>query len=131
MISLLLVRDDQNAERTMGKLTAEGLSLFTLELPWKNNQHDISCIPEGRYSLAFTWSQTHQKFMWHICGVPGRDAIEIHIGNTVKDVLGCVVVGLGRQQDSISESTAAYSEFLAFMKPYQEHGGFISIVKAA
>jgi hypothetical protein len=126
-IELHIVRDDQNEHRTLGTMIGQGWTLDTLELPWKNNQHDISCIPTGRYALAFTWSQHHGKSMWHICGVPGREAIEIHVGNTVKDSLGCVLVGLERQQDSILESISAYAQFLTHMKPYQDHGGWITI----
>ena len=25
---------------------------FTIELPWKNNEPRVSCIPEGRYQLT-------------------------------------------------------------------------------
>ena len=35
---------------TNGKLECEGkLICNTIELPWKNNEKRVSCIPEGKY----------------------------------------------------------------------------------
>jgi hypothetical protein len=35
-----------------GKLECEGkLICHTIELPWKNNETKVSCIPEGKYFI--------------------------------------------------------------------------------
>ena len=52
-----LKRSIDHADQTVGifkvypSIVAEGdnLNLFTLELPWKDNQRNISCIPAGYY----------------------------------------------------------------------------------
>ncbi len=63
---------------------------FTIELPWLNNAHKISCIPEGRYELR---KRFDEKFHWHIevCHVPERDCILMHPANNAKlELEGCI-----------------------------------------
>lgn len=66
----------------------------SVELPWKDNQHFISCIPAGTYRCT---KMVHIKHgtIWRVNGVPGRDDILLHQGNTIKDLLGCIAPGLG------------------------------------
>ena len=53
---------------------------YTIELPWRNNIRMESCIPEGRYPLAFRFSKRHQWHL-HVKEVPGRSLILIHKAN--------------------------------------------------
>ena len=47
-INLLLIRDTFTEESTIGRLFINGeLFCDTLENPWKDNQRNISCIPDG------------------------------------------------------------------------------------
>jgi hypothetical protein len=49
-------------EGTNGKLVCEGKFIcYTIELPWKNNEKRVSCIPEGKY---FIKKRHSQKFQW-------------------------------------------------------------------
>jgi len=86
-----------------GKQTLGNLSLYnssgslvyeckTLELPWKNNMRQISCIPKGEYKVVVRVSQKYQK-RYHILSVPNRTLILIHHGNYYTQTLGCVLVG--------------------------------------
>jgi hypothetical protein len=62
----------------------------TIELPWKENQKGISCIPEGRYELQKRYSP---RFKWHLLvkGVKGRSVILIHPANDAqKELKGCI-----------------------------------------
>lgn len=62
----------------------------SIELPWKNNQRRISCIPEGRYELRKRYSR---RFGWHLLvnNVVNRDYILIHAYNDVlKESKGCI-----------------------------------------
>ena len=62
----------------------------TIELPWRNNQRRISCIPEGRYKLSKRYTA---RFNLHcrVENVPGRDAILIHSFNrALKESKGCI-----------------------------------------
>ena len=69
-----------------------------LELPWKDNQHDISCIPEGVYSVVkYDSPKKGRVFLFN--DVPDRGAIEMHIGNFAYggkvDTKGCLLPGTG------------------------------------
>lgn len=65
----------------------------TLELPDKGNQTLISCIPEGVYDCEKRWSKRF-KDHFHIKDVTGREWILVHNANFVRELLGCVAVGL-------------------------------------
>lgn len=76
---------------TNGKLECEGkLICNTIELPWKNNERKVSCIPEGKYLLQKRYSK---KFKWHIeiVNVTNRTSILFHPANNAKKELnGCI-----------------------------------------
>ena len=78
-------------EGTNGVLQSEGKVICkTIELPWKQNQKRVSCIPEGEYFLQKRYSN---KFQWHIevCGVAGRSYILFHpANNALKELNGCI-----------------------------------------
>jgi len=68
----------------------DGLVCYAIELPWRENVRNISCIPEGTYRLAKRYSK---RFGWHILirDVPMRSAILIHPANNAKKELrGCI-----------------------------------------
>jgi hypothetical protein len=76
-----------------GMMTWDGATLcFTLELPWKDNEHLVSCIPAGKYDCI---KHDSAKFpnTWELLNVPDREEILIHTGNTMKDTHGCILVG--------------------------------------
>jgi len=65
----------------------------TIELPWKNNRKNVSCIPEGTYNVE-KYKSPSKGLCFHIIDVEGRDSILIHKGNYVKsDTKGCILVG--------------------------------------
>jgi hypothetical protein len=66
----------------------------TLELPWKDNQKNVSCIPAGTYPVKKIYSMRFKRNVFLLSNVPNRDAVEIHVGNTVKDIQGCILVGM-------------------------------------
>jgi hypothetical protein len=62
----------------------------TIELPWKENQQRISCIPEGRYELKKRYTP---RFGYHLLvrDVPGRSNILIHaFNNALEESKGCI-----------------------------------------
>ena len=82
----------------------------TLENPWKDNQRNISCIPEGEYKVRLRLareSATRDYLHLLVQDVPDRDWILFHRGNSAKDTSGCILVGLGSQQDFVQNSTLA------------------------
>ena len=111
MINLLLIRDTFSKESTIGELFLNGERICdTLENPWQDNQRNVSCIPEGIYPVRLRLpreSGTRDYIHLLVKEVKDRDYILIHIGNTAKDTSGCILVGLGSQQDFVSNSTLA------------------------
>ena len=111
---------------------AEGTVIFTfdtLELPWKNNDVGISCIPEGVYIAKRRHSEKYKNHM-HITGVEGRSLILIHWGNYAgsvnpktghPDIKGCVLTGNGFKDitgdgiDEILRSKTTFKKLMAIM----------------
>jgi len=69
------------------------LSVKTLELPYLENQKNISCIPPGTYDVEIIHSVRFGD-CFLVKDVPDRDAILIHKGNFVSDTKGCILVGM-------------------------------------
>jgi hypothetical protein len=65
----------------------------TLELPWRDNQRNISRIPAGEYEAIKYYSPKFKRTVILLLDVPERTGIEIHPGNTIDDTTGCIVVG--------------------------------------
>lgn len=99
---LLVTRISNDNNQCLGTFAVSGTELFmgkTLELPWKNNQHDISCIPRGIYICKYTRSNRlsalagHDVFTYEVLDVPGRAGIRIHSANYFFQLLGCIALG--------------------------------------
>ena len=111
MINLLLIRDTFTEESTIGELFINGERICdTLERPYFNNQRNISCIPEGVYPVRLRLpreSATRDYVHLLVQDVPDRDWILFHRGNYPYQSQGCILVGLGSQQDFVSNSVLA------------------------
>ena len=111
LINLLLIRDTFTDKSTLGELFVNGERICdTLENPWQDNQRNISCIPEGQYPVRLRLArESASRDYLHLLvqDVPNRDWILFHRGNTAKDTSGCILVGLGSQQDAVNNSTLA------------------------
>lgn len=97
-------------KETLGSLYLEENSVLsnwiakTLELPWLQNKHNISCIPEGNYTVIKEKSSNgHQYPHFRVINVPNRNGILWHKITYVKDLRGCIGIG-GRFQDLNSDN---------------------------
>ncbi len=62
----------------------------SIELPWLDNHHQTSCIPEGTYNVVKHLSP-HLGEVMMLENVPDRDLIYIHPANNAKlELLGCI-----------------------------------------
>ena len=89
-------------EGTNGVLFYKGRFMgFIIELPWLENKRNISCIPEGVYTLKPRFSE---KFKHHLLieNVENRSLILIHpANNACKELQGCLapvtsLTGIGK-----------------------------------
>jgi len=76
---------------TNGRLVCDGRFLcHTIELPWKQNEARVSCIPEGKYFIRKRYSR---RFGWHleVLGVENRSLILFHPANyALSELKGCI-----------------------------------------
>jgi hypothetical protein len=97
-MKLTLYRTQYLPECVKGNLYIDGnLECFTLEPPLKfdgqENVEDKTCIPEGSYSVIRVESHKFNYGVPGLVGVPGRQNIEMHIGNYPTDTEGCILLG--------------------------------------
>lgn len=121
---LNLKRFLQNSNSTLGVLSLFSsndklLAVFsTLELPNRDNQRNISCIPAGLYTCVPRVSKKYGKH-WLVADVPNRSLILLHHGNFSTDTQGCILVGktfTDVNQDGfldVSQSRLAMSELIS------------------
>lgn len=122
-----LTRLETSSAGTFGKISIGKITLFTGELPWKNNRQEISCIPEGTYKCSFTYSEKFNCKRYEVQGVYGRNGIRIHPANLMGDrscnllceLDGCIalgyVVGQVNGQKAILRSKNAVTLFEQFL----------------
>lgn len=75
-----LIRNISSDQGTLGVFFADDFRCLILELPWRDNQNNISCIPAGKYECQFITSNHYGPCYW-IKSVPGRYGILFHAGN--------------------------------------------------
>ena len=106
---------------TNGKLECKGKSICnTIELPWRENETRVSCIPEGKYFIKKRYSQ---KFQWHleVLDVKNRSLILFHpANNALLELNGCIApvtklsgpgLGLMSRKAFISLKSMVYKAF--------------------
>lgn len=86
-----LQRTESGTQGTNSDLYIDGkLHSHAIELPWKDNQHGVSCIPPGTYKLSKHHSEKLGEVI-EIDSVPNRSDILIHpANNALKELRGCI-----------------------------------------
>lgn len=100
---LVIVRDIRTDKAILGCLFLNGTFIcYTLENADK-------AIPEGVYNLENSKSPKFKRELPLVYNktVKASRGIRVHRGNTVKDSAGCVLVGMGRKGDKLTESAPA------------------------
>lgn len=116
--NVVLQRLTTNENGTFGVLIVNERPAFvTLELPWKDNQTDVSCIPVGTYKAELIHSPRFKKDLYVLNNVPDRSMVEIHIGNTINDTHGCILLGTqySLTQYGIIGSVLAFNSFMGLV----------------
>lgn len=99
-------RTDIKTTRVIGLCYVnEGYLCYSLERPLDDPKH--AAIPAGEYPVHIYHSAKFGRDMMHVDNVKGRSGIEIHSGNKADDTEGCILLGLVRGQDTISDSRSA------------------------
>ena len=127
-MEILLIRT-YHAAGVNGVLLLEGTELCkTIELPWKNNQPRVSCIPEGRYRLRRRHSPRFREH-YEVMDVKDRKYILFHAGNDAgKELRGCIAPVLqhtGEGKGSFSK--AALERMKDRLYPLLDNGHTITL----
>ena len=123
MTAFALHRLEQTDFATYGQILddEQNVVCVTLELPWRDNHEDTSCVPGGTYvAHRRPANETRHGYdVFELTGVPSRKHVQLHIGNLPHDSLGCILLGsnLGtvNGQPGITGSAAAFRRFMSRM----------------
>jgi len=133
MKTVYLYREPSTDEGTFGYIVYRGDYWHTLELPDRDNQRSISCIPFGEYICVVRYSPRFKRLTFWLTDVEGRTFILIHGANFAGDVEkgyqshlnGCIALGKGRGkiknkfgkfQRAVLTSKFAVSQFMDRME---------------
>lgn len=106
---VFIIRTKESDQGTEGFLMVQEKDMYlnspsfickTFELPWRNNEQQISRIPAGEYEVIIRESPKFGTVYW-VKNVPNRSYILIHSGNFAGDrekgykthVYGCILLG--------------------------------------
>ena len=104
-VEMILIRDNIIGDAVLGSLLVGGQKICeTME-----NRNYL--LPEGGYKLSVSKSPTFGRELPLIFNdkVKMQRGFRIHAGNTAKDSRGCILVGFGRVNDTITDSRKAES----------------------
>jgi hypothetical protein len=132
MREVYLLRHPDRGIQTLGALVApDGREIFvckTLELPWKNNEQQVSSIGVGSFLCKYTKSTRLSMlartdvYTYELVDVPGRTGIRIHSANYFFQLKGCIALGAAHKDINLDthldvvHSGTTVSNFNAIMK---------------
>ena len=88
-----LWRFPEFASTTFGLLIAPGdWRRATIELPWRDNAPNVSCIPTGDHQAFWAWSPRHGRAVYHVAA-EGRAGVEVDVANWSSELRGCLAMG--------------------------------------
>jgi hypothetical protein len=85
-------------------------------------------IPYGTYKVTLVHSPHFDRIVPLLHDVNGFSAVEIHIGNTPKDTLGCILVGKNTIKGQLIESTITFNKLMDTIINSKEEEFTIEIV---
>lgn len=96
-LCMMITRTSDDGKVTLGDVmvTNDGkeFECKSLELPWKQNMENISCIPPNIYRCKKIKSPSLGD-CFEITGVPYRTYVRGHKANFTRQILGCVAFGM-------------------------------------
>ena len=89
---LILERQINYHNATKGELLVQNKTFETIELPYKDNQRNISSIPPGTYTWQKIKRTSNGNDAVYIRDVKGRTQILIHQGTKPEHSQGCILL---------------------------------------
>lgn len=143
-MQLTLVRTDRQPNYTAGSLFVNGeFFCYTLEDKDRGLTSDMSlediqskkiygktAIPKGVYLIDMNtvstkfkdrlWAKPYDGKLPRLLDVPGYEGILIHIGNTVEDTSGCILVGTEYSDGFLRNSATAFTSLMSVLTNTKE-----------
>ena len=119
-----------DTDGTFGRWVVEGgiFECVSGELPWRDNRHEISCVPVGTYNVKMIDSPAHGR-VYELQNVKDRTHCQIHSANYCGDtscgkkseLLGCIslghmIIGDSSGQRILAKSRDTIREFYKIME---------------
>ena len=115
---------DSSISGTIGVTsTVTGAQFFGYTLENANPPNTALPVPPGTYS-AFV-RPDHSPNRVELRGVPNAGNVQIHVGNTASDLIGCFAPGTSRSKDFVGGSTAAMAAINGIIRG---DGGAITVI---
>ena len=118
---------------TIGKLEINDFGCYTLEDTDRGLDQNMTldeiketkvwgktAIPTGRYKATITHSNRFNRLMPLLNDVSGFDGIRIHTGNTPENTDGCILVGLDKFANRITDSVKAFEQLFPILQNANE-----------
>jgi regulator of RNase E activity RraA len=128
-VKLTLERQLCGPTCTIGELLVDGAyECFTLE----DTVRDVkiageTAIPYGTYNVTITYSNRFKRDLPLVENVPNFTGVRIHPGNTAEDTEGCILVGRGKTDKTVTESKAAFNALFKKLQEALDEGDTISL----
>ena len=135
-MELFLERKHKKSNYTIGNLYIDGkLFCNTLE----DKDRGLTCnmvetqikslkvygetaIPTGSYTINMntvspkfksrSWAKPYGGKLPRLLNVKGFEGVLIHVGNTIKDTLGCIIVGENKVKGQVINSTVTFNKLM-------------------
>lgn len=144
MKRILVQRTYRGSAYTIGKLFIDGNYICdTLEdvdrgLSSNMSEDEIkkikiygeTAIPAGTYKVIMNvvsekfknrvWAKPYKGKLPRLVDVPGYEGVLIHVGNTAKDTLGCILVGENKVKGQVISSTNAFNKLMNILKDEED-----------
>ena len=143
-MELILKRTFKGPEYTIGKLYADGIYVCdTLEdidrYLWEGmllneikskKVYGKTAIPYGTYKVNMNtvspkfkdrqWAIPYEGKLPRLENVKGFEGVLIHVGNSAKDTLGCILVGYNQVKGLVVNSTSAFNKLMNVLTKTKE-----------
>lgn len=94
-IGVLMVDDEKFSDTLEDKVR---------DLKSEKKVYGETAIPAGKYKVVMSMSSKFKRVMPYLENVPQFTGIMIHPGNTIKDTLGCILVGENKKKGQLVNS---------------------------
>lgn len=150
-MELFLERKHKKSNYTIGNLYIDGkLFCNTLE----DKDRGLTCnmmetqikslkvygetaIPTGSYTINMntvspkfksrSWAKPHGGKLPRLLNVKGFEGVLIHVGNTIKDTLGCIIVGENKVKGQVINSTVTFNKLMKVLLEASLRGETITL----